>query len=541
MFQVVQAAKRTSSGSFAQAPLLNLVVLALDRKLSGTLVINDPASGKAEISLRHGSVSNLRTASSVARLGDVLVSLCGVREPSIEKAVGTASGPKLLGQKLVQAGVIDDVTLQGALREQLLRRISWVGSLPPVASFEYYADVDLLGEWGDGPIAIDPLVVVWQCVKVSASPREIEATLARLSQRELQLHRRSSIERFWFGAEIYRALESLRVKSQPLSEFLESQSVDRDLLKRALYALTITRHLDLGREDLEPMGVQSGSATYPIGQHQQAHGHKSSAPPVDAQRSATPRPFNPALLEEMKELLSKIDIVTHYEALGVATDANMGMIQDAFLKSARKWHPDMWRTGQAEASRDAARVFSRLKEAHDVLLDKDLRAEYDKNRTSRSEEAAEQEQVRQILQAAGQFHKAQIMAKRHDFAAAEALAHEAFQIDPTQLEYGAFYAWVAVQNPQRKEKGFDELMVLLNRAIDDNPDSAQLRFYRAGVLKRAGRINEAIKDFTFVCENDPHNLEAKSELRVHKMRSMTPAQQPKTSPSGTFLNKLLKK
>ncbi|HEX2881130.1 MAG TPA: DnaJ domain-containing protein [Polyangiaceae bacterium] len=535
------AAKRTSSGSFAQAPLLNLVVLALDRKLSGTLVINDPAAGKAEISLRHGTVSNLRTASSVARLGDVLVSLCGVREPSIEKAVGTASGPKLLGQKLVQAGVIDEVTLQGALREQLLRRITWVGNLPPAASFDYYADVDLLGEWGDGPIAIDPLVVIWQCVKVSASAREMEATLARLSQRELKLHRRSSIERFWFGSELYRALESLRVKSQPLAEFLEAHSVDRELLKRALYALAITRHLDLGREDQEPMGVQAGSATYPIAQHQEAHPHKSSAPPVEAQRSATPRPFNPALVQELQELLSKIDSITHYEALGVATDATMGTIQDAFLKSARKWHPDMWRSGQPEASRDAARVFSHLKEAHDVLIDKDKRSEYDKNRTSRLAEAAEQEQVRQILQAAGQFHKAQIMAKRHDFAAAEALAREAFDIDPTQLEYGAFYAWVAAQNPQRKEKGFEELLVLLNRAIDDNKDSAQLRFYRATVLKRAGRINEAIKDFSFVCENDPHNFEARSELRVFKMRSLTPREQPAAKLSGTFLNKLLKK
>jgi curved DNA-binding protein CbpA len=541
VFHVVLAAKRTSSGSFAQAPLLNLVVLAFDRKLSGTLVINDPASGKAEISLRHGSVSNLRTASPVARLGDVLVSLCGVREPSIEKAVGTTSGPKLLGQKLVQAGVIDEVTLQGALREQLLRRITWIGNLPPAASFDYYADVDLLGEWGDGPIAIDPLVVIWQCVKVSASPREMEATLARLSQRELKLHRRSSIERFWFGSELYRALESLRVKSQPLAEFLESHSIDKDLLKRALYALAITRHLDLGRDDQEPMGVQSGSATYPIGQHQETHAHKSSAPPVEAQRTATPRPFNPALIQELQELVSKIDSVTHYEALGVATDAAMGTIQDAFLKSARKWHPDMWRSGQPEASRDAARIFSRLKEAHDVLIDRDKRSEYDKNRTSKIEEAAEQEQVRQILQAAGQFHKAQIMAKRHDYAAAEALAREAFETDPTQLEYGAFYAWVAAQNPQRKEKGFDELIVLLNRAIDDNADSAQLRFYRATVLKRAGRISEAIKDFAFVCENDPHNLEAKSELRVFKMRSLTPREQPAAKLSGTFLNKLLKK
>lgn len=538
---MVVAAKRTSSGSLSQAPLLNLVVLALDRKLSGTLVISDPIAGKAEISLRQGSVSNLRTASSVARLGDVLVSLCGVREPSIEKAVGTASGPKLLGQKLVQAGVIDDVTLQGALREQLLRRIAWVGSLPPAASFDYYAEVDLLGEWGDGPINVDPLVVVWQCVKAGASAHEVESAMARLSQRELKLHRHSSIERFWFGSEIYRALESLRVTSQPLAEFLDANTVDKDLLKRALYALAITRHLDLGRDDQEPMGVQTGSASYPIGQHQESHAHKSSAPPNAPQRSVTPRPFNPALLGEMEELLSKIDSLTHYEVLGVPTDATMGMIQEAFLANARKWHPDMWRGEQAGSSRDAARLFSRFKEAHQVLADTDQRKEYDKERKSKHEEDAEQEQVRQILDAATQFHKAQILAKRHDFAAAEALAWQAFETDPTQLEYGAFYAWLAAQNPQRKEKGFDELVVLLNRAIDDNKENAQLRFYRASVFKRAGRINEAIKDFSFVYENDPHNVEASRELRLFKMRSMTPAQQPKTSASGTFLNKLLKK
>ncbi|HTM46077.1 MAG TPA: hypothetical protein VL137_14045, partial [Polyangiaceae bacterium] len=83
---MVLAVKRTSSGSFAQAPLLNLVLLAFDRKLSGTLVVGDSTSGKTEISLHSGSVCNLRTASPIARLGEVLVSLCGVRELSITKA-----------------------------------------------------------------------------------------------------------------------------------------------------------------------------------------------------------------------------------------------------------------------------------------------------------------------------------------------------------------------------------------------------------------------------------------------------------------------
>jgi len=282
------------------------------------------------------------------------------------------------------------------------------------------------------------------------------------------------------------------------------------------------------------MGVQSGSAAYPIDQPHERQGHLSSAPP---QRSITPRPSDPALLEEMKELLHTIDSLTHYEVLGVATDATMGMVQEAFLRNARKWHPDMWRGNQA-ASRDASRLFPRFKEAHQVLIDTEQRREYDKERKSKQEQDAEQEQVRQILDAATQFHKAQILAKRHDFAAAEALALQAFEADPTQLEYGAFYAWVAAQNSLHKDKDFDELLSLLDRAIADNESNVQLRFYRATVLKRAGRIKEAIKDFNFVCEKDPNNLEATRELRLFKMRSLTP---PETKSSGTFLNKLLKK
>ncbi len=63
-----------------------------------------------------------------------------------------------------------------------------------------------------------------------------------------------------------------------------------------------------------------------------------------------------------------------------------------------------------------------------------------------------------------------------------------------------------------------------------------IHYYRGAVLKRAGRLNDAMRDFRFVNDQDPNNVEAARELRLHKMRV-----DESKGKSGTLLNKLFKK
>jgi curved DNA-binding protein len=66
-----------------------------------------------------------------------------------------------------------------------------------------------------------------------------------------------------------------------------------------------------------------------------------------------------------------LDYKDYYSTLGVAKDAETGEIQKAFRKLARKYHPDVNRSPEAEAK------FKEINEAHEVLKDPEKRAKYD--------------------------------------------------------------------------------------------------------------------------------------------------------------------
>lgn len=66
-----------------------------------------------------------------------------------------------------------------------------------------------------------------------------------------------------------------------------------------------------------------------------------------------------------------MDYKDYYSILGVSKDAETDEIQKAFRKLARKYHPDVNRSPEAEAK------FKEINEAHEVLKDPEKRAKYD--------------------------------------------------------------------------------------------------------------------------------------------------------------------
>ena len=60
----------------------------------------------------------------------------------------------------------------------------------------------------------------------------------------------------------------------------------------------------------------------------------------------------------------------YYEILGVSRDADAAAIKSAYRKLARKYHPDVNKTKEAEEK------FKDINEAYEVLSDKEKRMEY---------------------------------------------------------------------------------------------------------------------------------------------------------------------
>ena len=68
-------------------------------------------------------------------------------------------------------------------------------------------------------------------------------------------------------------------------------------------------------------------------------------------------------------------VMSHYETLGVAKDADAKAIKRAYRKLAVKWHPDRNRENQ----KDATAEFQRIGEAYSILSDPNERAAYDRH------------------------------------------------------------------------------------------------------------------------------------------------------------------
>jgi DnaJ-class molecular chaperone len=77
-----------------------------------------------------------------------------------------------------------------------------------------------------------------------------------------------------------------------------------------------------------------------------------------------------------KVLAENLDRIDYYTLLGVARDAPLAQIRDAFHKFAIRFHPDQ-HIDDSETQRRVLKVFKRGSEGYRVLLDPVLRARYD--------------------------------------------------------------------------------------------------------------------------------------------------------------------
>jgi curved DNA-binding protein CbpA len=225
-------------------------------------------------------------------------------------------------------------------------------------------------------------------------------------------------------------------------------------------------------------------------------------------------------LEEEADRLSKVDF---YELLGVAPDMPASAIQTAFLKSAKRWHPDRLDGGLSDLKPLASKVFSRMTEAHQVLTNASRRSEYDAALEDAGADSSEREQVQKVLRAANNFQKAQVLVKRSEWEEATKFAQLAQDDDPDQAEYVALAAWLAHRKLQGSApEAYAPLLEKLARAEKKQPNNLRVRMYRADVLKAAGKVNEAVREYRFIAEADPNNVEAQRELRLYKMRANSP-------------------
>ena len=244
-------------------------------------------------------------------------------------------------------------------------------------------------------------------------------------------------------------------------------------------------------------------------------GPVATAPPM----APKPPPLTPeaaAFIEEIRSVADSISSKNYYEILEVDQDAPSTAISAAFFRLAKKWHPDRLGPEFAEVKDLAVSVFSRMSESHQALTDEERRRQYDEVVKAGGGSAADQEAVQKVMRAITEYQKAEVLYKKRSLESAELCARRAMEDDPEQSDYVALYATIASE--RRGDGRMDDLIALLDGAIRREPQNERARFARARIYKRMNRMDVAIKDFRWVAEQNPNNLDAVREVRLYRMR-----------------------
>jgi curved DNA-binding protein CbpA len=546
----------SAQGSLAETPLSHLLVYALDHRLEGTLVIEEPGQRRHAIYFAGGTPTIVHSAEPVIRLGELLVRLGALPPSAIEPALVRARAErKLLGAALVEAGAIDAAALERALVEQIAQTLLFLHSRPGESAFGYYDGINYLERLEPIALRTNPLPLVWRLFRDAADERRVVEVVHRLGEGSLRLHVAAPIAKFGFEPRIQAVVDVLRAKPQPLVELVGRTLVPETTLQRLLYMLCMLRHLDLPGT-APPIGAQTTPPPGPLPLTSMRPAAPSRSPSPPPQRSASPAPTPQAPAPQPSHLASQVPPVprsklasspeadalrtdikrraedtnaSYYEILGVPRDAPGTAIQSAFFQLAKTLHPDRLPPDLDDVRDLASRVFARMSEAHQVLGDSRRRREYDERMQIGAETGEDQEQVQRVLRAATAYQKALVLLKRQNLEAAEQEAKQAAEGDPDQADYIALLSWIQSMKPNA-ELGL--LLVRLDKAADMEANNLRVRWYRGQLLKRLGKDGRALQDFRFILERDPKHVDAQREIRLFEMRRGT--SKGKSDPPGRY-------
>jgi curved DNA-binding protein CbpA len=257
----------------------------------------------------------------------------------------------------------------------------------------------------------------------------------------------------------------------------------------------------------------------------------AGAPPAAGAGGLTPE--QQARKKEIEDKAAVLDKEDYFAVLGVTRTTAPPEIQKAFIGLAKKWHPDRVPSALTEVKDLCAKVFAKMSEAQQTLMDEGKRKKYLESSKPGGDDSPEaQAEVLVILEAATNFQKAEICLKRNDFKQAEELCKKAIDADPKPGDYIAMMAWLQAQKPDKQDPASTQALIAeLTRAIGVAPGSERAVFYRATLLKRVGQTEQAIKDFKRAMELNPRNVDAQREVRLWNMRGGD-ASKPASASSG---------
>lgn len=143
-----------------------------------------------------------------------------------------------------------------AAADPLVGSLARIARLPDSSSYRFYVEDRVESGW----TRIEPLdAILTSTRRLRDRPSfvaRMRETLERLGGRRLRLHPAATPERFGLSPLEKRVLDTARELELAYAELLDAEVAPRDVIDPLLYALGITRHLDVGVPNAWPTGVR---------------------------------------------------------------------------------------------------------------------------------------------------------------------------------------------------------------------------------------------------------------------------------------------
>lgn len=256
----------------------------------------------------------------------------------------------------------------------------------------------------------------------------------------------------------------------------------------------------------------------------------ASAPAPRKEKTVEAKPA-PDPKQELNDLLKRLaDATNHYEVLNVSTSADAAEIKRAYHGLARKFHPDRYH-GIAGTSLHARleSAFARITQAHETLLNEDLKRTYDvkiaalKRVNSSFAQRPAKERVREpeasqtgppkqanYFQLADKSFKEGVAAlELGDTSAAISALTVAAKLRPDQPEYRAYLGSALARHEKTRHNAEAELL----EAVRLDPNNASFHVKLATLYRDLGFSRRAHGALERALSLDSQNTEAREMMR----------------------------
>jgi hypothetical protein len=494
-----------AKGTFADTPLVYILVHALDRRFTGTLTIRHGASAPVLFLLDDGAVVRIDAPDLGDRLGDeaLLAGVCSEAQLASALLAATRERTRLGVELVAQAGVRPEM-IRHLLLIQSAKRIAHVVNLPPEASYTLH-----LGRRAREPHEPwAPLDVVLAAVRAWGDRPRIHGTMRFIGARPLKLHADIDLSELVLLPSERTAISAMQNGDCNLESLYRSTGGG---LSSLIYVLAVTRQFVFSADKGPPMGRPFAAPAPPL-------------PPPSTGPLATPYELErspPPVILAMAPLERPIT-----ESFGLA-DTTPGAVIKRTTAPYPIDSPPSGPPARVEAPPNPTPgspvLSSRTLPSHSPPAPAarprpsphpappPLNLPPKKAHSPATAPPPAPPRPERVGAGAGDFELAEAALARHDYKAAEKYASKASYADPKNPDYAALFAWVCAHGGG--EDDIPEGVRALTRVLEEHPKCESALLYRGMLLRRAGKDKSALRDFVMVLYQNPSHPEALVEVR----------------------------